>query len=70
MRIETTDPITGNTITNPDGHPFVVEGSGANAPKIYFASEDSRNAHLEIEVEHPDKDLPNRDNPARMREER
>jgi len=70
MRIETTDPITGNTIRNPDGHPFVVEGSGEGALKIYFENEDSRRAYLDIEVEHPDKDLPNLDNPAKMGDER
>lgn len=35
MRTETTDPITGNTIDNPEGHPFIVEGTGDNALKIF-----------------------------------
>lgn len=70
MRIETTDPITGNTLKNPEGHPFVIEGSGENALKIYFESEESKRAYLEIEVEHPDKDLPNLDNPSKMGDER
>ena len=39
MRIETTDPISGNTIHNLDGKPFVVEGQGEGALKIYFESE-------------------------------
>ena len=39
MRIETTDPISGNTIHNLDGKPFVVEGQGEGALKIYFENE-------------------------------
>jgi len=70
MRIETTDPITGHTLRQLEGHPFVIEGSGDNALKIYFDDEDSKRAYLEIEVEHPDKDLPNLDNPAKMGDER
>lgn len=70
MRIQTTDPITGTTLRQPDGFPFVIEGSGENALKIYFESEESKRAYLDIEVEHPDRDLPNLDNPARMGEER
>ncbi len=67
MRIETTDPITGNTIRDPAGHPFVVEGSGDGALKIYFESEESRRMYLEIEVEHPGKDFrTNLDNPVSM----
>lgn len=70
MRMRTTDPITGNDVINPATHPFVIEGSGENALKIYFESEDSKRAYLDIEVEHPDEDLPNLDNAARMGEER
>lgn len=67
MRIETTDPITGKTIKDPEGHPFVVEGSGKDALKIYFESEESRRAYLDIEVEHPGKDFKtNLDNPVTM----
>lgn len=67
MRIETTDPITGHTIHTPEGHPFVVEGTGDGALKIFFESEDSRRAYLDIEVEHPGKDFStNLDNPVPM----
>lgn len=67
MRIETTDPITGNTVKNPEGHPFVIEGTGEDALKIYFESEESRQAYLDIEVEHPGKDFKvNLDNPQAM----
>lgn len=57
MRISTTDPITLNDVSNPENHPFVVEGEGGNALKIYFESEDTKKAYLEINVEHPGKDF-------------
>lgn len=67
MRVETTDPITGNTIKNPEGYPFVIEGSGESALKIYFESEESKQAYLDIAVEHPGKDFTvNLDNPQAM----
>ncbi len=67
MRIETTDPISGNTIRNPVGHPFVVEGRGDSALKIYFDSEENRREYLDIEVEHPGRDFrTNLDNPVGM----
>lgn len=69
MRIETTDPITGSTIKDPEGHPFVIEGQGENALKIYFESEESKKAYLEIE--HPGEDFSvNLDNPAPMGEQK
>ncbi len=53
MRIETTDPITGNTIIKaPEGHPFVIEGGGEGALKIFFETEESKSAYLDVEVEH------------------
>ena len=58
MRIETTDPISGNTIHNLDGKPFVVEGQGEGALKIYFESEANKKAYLEIETEHPERTSP------------
>lgn len=67
MRIETTDPITGKTLKNPEGRPFVIEGQGDDALKIYFESEDSKQAYLEIETEHPGEDFTtNLDNPQSM----
>jgi len=65
MRVETTDPITGNTIKNLEGHPFVMEGAGPNALKIYFDTEASKKTYLEIGIEHPGKDFTvNLNNPA------
>jgi len=57
MRVTTTDPITGHTIKDLEGHPFFIEGEGPNALKIYFDSDDSKKTYLEIETEHPGKDF-------------
>lgn len=65
MRIERTDPITGKTLDQPDEHPYLIEGSGPDALKIYFESEESRQRYLAVETEHPGKDFQvNLDNPA------
>jgi hypothetical protein len=57
MRISTTDPITLNDVQNPEGHPFVIEGSGESALKIYFESEATKNEYLGISVEPPGEDF-------------
>jgi hypothetical protein len=51
MRIQTTDPINGNDVTVTDHSPFVVEGSGDDALKIYFNSDENRRIYLDIETE-------------------
>ena len=51
MIVTTTDPITGREITNPEQHPFLVEGEGVYALKIYFESEATKLAYLESENE-------------------
>lgn len=67
MRIETTDPISGVTLKNPEGRPFVVEGQGEGALKIYFENEANKKTYLEIATEHPGEDFTtNLDNPSRM----
>ena len=64
MIVSTTDPITLVDVPNPESHPFVVEGEGDNALKIYFENEENKNTYLGIEVEHPDEDFEtNLDNP-------
>ncbi len=45
MRIERTDPVTGNTLTQTDGRPYLIEGEGPDALKIYFESEERPGAH-------------------------
>ena len=63
--ISTTDPITGNDIDDPTGHPYVVEGDHYNDITIYFESEESRGAYVAIPVERPGRDLSiNLDNPT------
>lgn len=67
MRIETTDPISGVTIRDIEGRPFVIEGTGDGALKVYFESEENKRVYLDIEVEHPGRDFTiNLDNPAPM----
>jgi len=67
MRITTTDPISGHDVKDPDKHPFVVEGAGDNALKIYFENEENKKAYLEIATEHPGEDFTtNLDNPQAM----
>lgn len=65
MRISTTDPISLREVPNPGTHPFVIEGTGDNALKIYFENEDNKKAYLDIQTEHPGKDFTtNLDNPV------
>jgi hypothetical protein len=67
MRVSTTDPITLNDVLNPETHPYVIEGEGDNALKIYFESEQTKREYLEIAVEHPGEDFStNLDNPVSM----
>lgn len=47
MIISTTDPVTLHEISNPEKHPFVIEGRGENTLKIYFESEETRRTYLE-----------------------
>lgn len=48
MIITTTDPITGREVQQPDTHPFLIEGEGEYALKIYFESEDTKLAYLRM----------------------
>lgn len=67
MRITTTDPISLHDVENPDQHPFVIEGEGESAIKIYFENEENKQTYLEISVEHPGSDFTtNLDNPQPM----
>lgn len=51
MRIQTTDPINGKDVTVTERTPFVVEGSGEDALKIYFNSDENRRVYLDVETE-------------------
>lgn len=48
MRITTTDPMTGNDVTDLANAPFLIEGEGAQGLKIYFESEVSKQEYLEF----------------------
>ena len=65
MKISTTDPISMNDVPDPEDHPFVIEGSGDNAIKIYFENEENKQAYMDIAIEHPGEDFStNLDNPV------
>jgi hypothetical protein len=67
MRVTTTDPITGNDVRNLAAAPYIIEGTGEGSLKIYFESEESKRAYLDVELEHPGQDLSvSLDNPAPM----
>ena len=52
--VTTIDPVTGNKVTDLEHHPFVVEGSGVAALKIYFESEETRRSYLMAQPTGPD----------------
>jgi len=49
QRLSTIDPITGNEIDDPEGHPYLVDGDLT----IYFETEATRRAYTDIPVDHP-----------------
>jgi hypothetical protein len=55
--ISTTDPMTGRDVDVKAGQPYVVEGDHYSDLTIYFESEDTRAAYLDIPVERPGIDL-------------
>jgi hypothetical protein len=57
MIIEKTDPITGNDVKDLEHAPFVIEGSGESALKIYFESEESKQRYLSIEMKELSQDI-------------
>ena len=50
MRTTTLDPISLEDVTDTENAPFVVEGEGEAALKIYFCSEENKREYLEMEV--------------------
>ena len=46
MITATTDPITRHNVTDFANAPYVVEGTGPHALKIYFKNEASKQAYL------------------------
>ncbi|MGF1613851.1 MAG: hypothetical protein ACFCVA_08035 [Gammaproteobacteria bacterium] len=59
MRTTTVDPISGNDVLDVDNAPFVIEGSGPDALKIFFESEANKASYLEIESKTPQQVLIN-----------
>ena len=47
MIVTTLDPITLNDVTDLDNAPYLIEGQGDGAIKIYFESEQNRQAYLD-----------------------
>jgi len=52
MRICLTDPIAGNDVRNITLAPFVIEGRGDQAMKIYFESERNKAEYQGVELEY------------------
>ena len=50
MRISTLDPISMNDVTDTENAPYVIEGEGPNALKIYFESQANKAEYLDIPV--------------------
>ncbi len=53
-RINTIDPMTGDDIPNVMSHPSLEDGNLT----VYFESEATRKAYLELPVDHPNLHLP------------
>ena len=51
-RIETTDPITGKSLTRLNDMPFVIEDVEDDSLIIYFESERNRDLYLENPAQH------------------
>lgn len=56
-RQERTDPITGRTLTDIAGQPWIQEGDPDDGLRIYFESEESRRSYKAILTEHPEQDM-------------
>jgi len=50
MRVTTLDPMSLEDVTDLDSAPYVIEGEGEAALKIYFCSEENRQAYVEMEM--------------------
>lgn len=57
MRATTVDPMTGNEVTDTGNAPFVVEGEGDDALKLYFESEVSQREYIEFSADSDDSML-------------
>lgn len=48
MIVSTTDPISMQDVTDLENAPYVIEGEGPNALKIYFQNEANKAEYLDI----------------------
>ena len=55
--ISTTDPVTGFSIENPQAQPYLIEGTATNNLTIYFESDATRQAYIDIPIQHPEQGL-------------
>ncbi len=53
MKQTSVDPISGNEVSDIANAPFVIEGRGADALKIYFESQANKDSYLAIEAKSP-----------------
>ena len=51
-RIETTDPVSGKSLTQLAGLPYVIESDAGDKLVIYFESEDNREQYLQDPSQH------------------
>ncbi len=56
-REERTDPISGRTIADTDGHPWIQEGDPDDGLTVYFESEENMRTYAEIPTQHPEQGL-------------
>ncbi|MGD2083908.1 MAG: hypothetical protein PVF91_13170 [Chromatiales bacterium] len=49
----TTDPMTLHDVPDPEEHPFLYEGDGENGLEIFFESEETRQAYLDLKPHDP-----------------
>ena len=56
MITTTLDPITLNDVTDLENAPYVIEGEGPNALKIYFESEQNKREYLDTPI-HGSEDM-------------
>ncbi len=50
MRVTTLDPMSLNDVTDLENAPFITEGMGENAIKIYFETLQNRDDYLNMEM--------------------
>ena len=50
MRISTLDPMTLNDVANTETAPYVIEGKGDQAIKIYFETEENKQDYMSMEM--------------------